>query len=107
MLDKLISITDGDQERMNIYIRTYKEDVAEYIRILKESMEIENFERIKYATHISKPLFKFFGFSHLYQKAHDIENDIEAQEDTQKIKINTQILISEMEESIRLLSKNT
>ena len=47
MLDKLSELTNGDKARMNIYIATYKEGIADNIISLQEALKKKDLETIK------------------------------------------------------------
>ena len=100
MFESLREITDGDEVRMQLYFSTYKEGIGEYIILLKNAIEGNDFEKILYATHVSKPLFSVMGFTELYELADEIALAIDSKGDLSDIPGKASNLISGMEKSL-------
>ena len=100
MLDKLREMTDGNKERMSLYIATYKEGIGEYIEILRLALPEQNLERIRYVTHVSRPLFTLLGFTDIYKLASEIEHAIDSNSNLTDMNNKTEYLLSKMEQSL-------
>ena len=103
MLDKLSELTNGDKARMNIYIATYKEGIADNIISLQEALKKKDLEIIKHIVHQSKPLFTMLGFTTIYDLAQEIEVRIELNKNKTETLHKTKLLISKMSKSLESL----
>ena len=105
MLDKLRTLTGGNEERIQYYISLYIDVIPDYCSNISASIKEKELAALQQNIHACKSLFSTMGFDDLHKEAHQIETDILNKSNLESIFQRAESLNDRVNETIDLLKK--
>lgn len=105
-LEKLIESTGGNEDRIKLYLETYVEGVNEQLPNLTMAIEKSDYPNIRTIMHSLKPLFTILGFDEIWQKANEIETNVDLNQQIESIKGDASIVLKMLKNSVTEIKEN-